>query len=559
MKHFVLLIGILSVFTIKAQSGYRHPKAVAYDAARSRYLVSDAGSNYILSVVPGSAPTLLLNTYACSGLCIVGDSLYICGSNYLKIYNLANGSLTQITAFGTFVAMCYADSNRIFLTHTGSSAIFQHFIGTNQLTLYRSVPITPTGITYDASRNRLLVVTATTTSNIYTVDLNTGFGTSIPNTALANRNGISLDQRGNCYVSCLATGRVSEGIYVYDSTFTSVLKLVTYNSGNKPFFIYYSQLTDTLAIPIYTLDSVQFYRPPFPLPFPDYRAVAEGDSLTICVIQNDVVPDSHPLYLKDFSPPAHGTADTIGNCIKYVATNAGIDTITYTVCTLDTPQFCSTGILQIFVLAGNYNHAPIAMDDYETTPQFVSDTFNIGFNDLDAESDTLCISSITASARFTIDSGSCTNIIFTPDSFFLGTDTCFYIICDNDTAPLCDTAMLVVTANRNQALLPVASFNVDFRNIYCYALTAVNTSSNYTGTPRWVFTQQFNAPVTLYGDTAYYLNLNSSSLSVTACVYVSNAFGSDSACNSYVFICEGIANTTSATTGFTLYPNPAKI
>ena len=234
---------------------------------------------------------------------------------------------------------------------------------------------------------------------------------------------------------------------------------------------------------------------------------------------------------------------------------AGSDTCYYLICDDGTPVKCDTGMV-VFTVQG-INHAPNAVNDANTTLQPGTGYFNVGTNDSDPDGNNFCLTLVYGSAAFSIaPTGNCTTIAFAPDSIFTGNDTCWYVICDNGTPQLCDTAMYVVTVNANPALLPVASFAVDFSNISCTKFTTFNTSVGDTGTAVWLFKPQFTGDSTyLYGDTAYYLNLNMWGFYGEVCLYVSNQFGKDTFCDNFNYICEGLNEAQLG--NINLYPNPA--
>ena len=107
-------------------------------------------------------------------------------------------------------------------------------------------------------------------------------------------------------------------------------------------------------------------------------------------------------------------------------------------------------------LAGAMN--PIAVNDYAGVIQPHSDTINVTANDTTTIGDTLCVTSVYGSAHFSILD--CNNLIFKPDTSFIGNDTCWYVVCGN-TSGLCDTAMVVVTDSANYSLWPVAGMVSD--------------------------------------------------------------------------------------------------
>jgi hypothetical protein len=99
-----------------------------------------------------------------------------------------------------------------------------------------------------------------------------------------------------------------------------------------------------------------------------------------------------------------------------------------------------------------------AVNDSFSVLQASIDTFNVTANDtILPAGDSACISLVSGSASFTVLN--CSQLLFHPDSTFIGNDTCIYALCD--TSGICDTATVVVSVIPNPALLPVASFKDD--------------------------------------------------------------------------------------------------
>jgi PKD repeat protein len=122
---------------------------------------------------------------------------------------------------------------------------------------------------------------------------------------------------------------------------------------------------------------------------------------------------------------------------------------TYNVCltasnTAGSNQRCKNVVVTL-VSAGN--SAPVALNDTASVLQPSGVTRNVGLNDVDPNGDNFCITLVYGSAHFAdAGIGNCTSITYTPDSSFIGSDSCYYVICDNGTPVLCDTGKFVVTS-----------------------------------------------------------------------------------------------------------------
>lgn len=104
---------------------------------------------------------------------------------------------------------------------------------------------------------------------------------------------------------------------------------------------------------------------------------------------------------------------------------------------------------------------PVAKNDTASVTQPDSITINVAANDTSPGGYSLCLSSIYGSPRFSI--ANCDSITYHSDTTFAGMDTCWYVICDNDTPSLCDSAVFVVTVS-----VPCVSPTVSFYGICPY-------------------------------------------------------------------------------------------
>lgn len=211
------------------------------------------------------------------------------------------------------------------------------------------------------------------------------------------------------------------------------------------------------------------------------------------------------------------------------------------------------------------NNPPVAFDDTASILQPNGLIVNVGLNDIEPDGENFCITSVFGSAAFALaPTGNCTSIQYSPDSTFVGFDTCFYIICDNGSPILCDTGMLVVQSVANPALLPVASFSTGTFTYAqggstCNGITATNTSANASG---WTFTfspLSGGGADSSYTDAAlvtYYGNPNIGNSQIEICLTAVNQFGSATSCTTATIGCvSGVMNDKALS--FTMYPNPA--
>jgi hypothetical protein len=100
------------------------------------------------------------------------------------------------------------------------------------------------------------------------------------------------------------------------------------------------------------------------------------------------------------------------------------------------------------------NNPPVAVDDSDTTPENTPVTINVLNNDSDPDGDTLTVNSVTQGTNGSVTNNG-SNVTYTPNSGFTGTDTFTYTISDGNGGT--DTATVTVAVTVPETL---ASINI---------------------------------------------------------------------------------------------------
>ena len=135
---------------------------------------------------------------------------------------------------------------------------------------------------------------------------------------------------------------------------------------------------------------------------------------------------------------------TNGTTISYTPNNNynGPDTITYVICDNGIPSYCDTALVIINVTP--VNDPPIATNDNVTVAEDSGpNTINVQNNDSDPDGNSFTTSILSGPSHGTATTNGNT-ITYTPNSNYNGPDTITYVICDNGTPSLCDTAIVVI-------------------------------------------------------------------------------------------------------------------
>lgn len=226
---------------------------------------------------------------------------------------------------------------------------------------------------------------------------------------------------------------------------------------------------------------------------------------------------------------------------------------------------CDT--VSITQLIPGVNYHPLALPD--SVSLIVGHTLTVFplLNDIDPDNDSMCLTSIWHSDTLNLVSFTCTGLTYTSqDPSFIGEDTVYYTVCDNDSTPLCDTSFIVF---RIVPQLPVAIIGSPSGStaFFCGRGFLRDSSLYYNpGLVIWhLYTRPYWCPncydsAVVYGDLGikYYPhtlpNIQGSNV-LYVCLTVFNNYGSSTTCDSFSVWCEGINDVDKLVSR--LYPNPA--
>ncbi len=260
----------------------------------------------------------------------------------------------------------------------------------------------------------------------------------------------------------------------------------------------------------------------------------------------DGYPDTYQWSFGDGSPTSNATNPSH----TYAANGAYYVCVTVTN-TNSTNSYCDS--VHVTGIASTPNNAPLAVRDTASVLQPNSKIINVGNNDSDPDGNAFCVTTVYGSANFSVAvTGNCTSVKYAPDSLFIGKDSCWYVICDNGTPSLCDTAVLVVQSLYNKALLPVASTIIYDMN--CGGFKIISTSLNADSLV-WKFQDLRGLISTVINiDTVIFKNADSYDLRGQVCLTIYNKYGTSQKCDSVFGMCSGIEFISME--GIKLYPNP---
>jgi cysteine-rich repeat protein len=205
--------------------------------------------------------------------------------------------------------------------------------------------------------------------------------------------------------------------------------------------------TATVDITIYPDDD-----PPGdgPEAFDDFATTPANTPVVIDVVINDTDPDNEldPTTVTILTNPTWGNVTNIHTTSGHAtyepdAGFVGSDTFKYQICNLSGQ--CDTALVTITISGGGGggDYPPVAVNDTYTTPLNTPVTFSVLDNDFDPDGylvpSTLNVTSPVSNGALT---SSGTDMTYTPNTDYFGSDLFTYQICDNDG--LCDNAVVTI-------------------------------------------------------------------------------------------------------------------
>jgi len=180
----------------------------------------------------------------------------------------------------------------------------------------------------------------------------------------------------------------------------------------------------------------------------DTLTTNEDTQLLGDVSTNDTDPNLNPLSYTVLVNVLHGTLvlNANGSFTYTPALNYnGPDTFSYQVCDNGIPALCDTAV--VFITVTPVNDKPVAVDDNTSTNSQTPVSGTVATNDFDVDVDPLTFSVLTQPNLGTIVLNANGAYTYTP-SGTAGVDTVVYVVCDNGSPALCDTALLIITVQQ---------------------------------------------------------------------------------------------------------------
>lgn len=187
----------------------------------------------------------------------------------------------------------------------------------------------------------------------------------------------------------------------------------------------------------------------------DSARATVGQAVEIDVLANDRDPEGDPITLVAVGTPSNGTAEIVGQAIRYTATTlgSGTDTFTYEI---EADGARATGTVVVELEAP----PPTAVDDSATTQEGQEVRVDVLANDVAGLDGTLTIAEVADAPNGTtrIDGGV---IVYTPDSGFVGTDRFDYVIREQGGGEASATVTITVESTNTPPVAEDDQFVTD--------------------------------------------------------------------------------------------------
>jgi hypothetical protein len=259
MKQLVTLLFSSIVLLTQAQT-LSNIESVEYDPTNQIFLVSNG--NNVVRMHSDAVPQGTLGVAKADyGMEVMNGILFSIVGSAVKGYDVTTGAqvMTKTISGAVFLnGMASNGVDKIWVTDFSAKKV--HELNVSDLANPTSTVIvaatgsTPNGICYDATQNRLVMVSWGTNAAIKAIDLSTYTMTTLVTTGLGNIDGIDNDNYGNYYLASWSPNAITK----YSNEFTTTQTITVTGGVSSPADICYAEEVDTLAIPCTGNNVVKF-------------------------------------------------------------------------------------------------------------------------------------------------------------------------------------------------------------------------------------------------------------------------------------------------------------
>ncbi|MBN2829231.1 MAG: SMP-30/gluconolactonase/LRE family protein, partial [Candidatus Cloacimonetes bacterium] len=237
-KVYVILAVLIIVVSLNGQT-LNNPESIVYDFSTEwRYISNNGNGSIIRDHNDEQYAYFYQGLGGVRGLYIHERTLYAATNLGLSIFDLnteqliSNVSIPESVFLNDVVA---DDSGNLYLSDTQAHKIFKYVISSGQVSTFISTGIqSPNGMVFDATENRILLVSFRANSPIQAINLPGGEVSTVLTTTIGNLDGIGIDMNGAIYFSSWQTNSV----YRLTGLSATPDQIWTGLSGPADFFLY---------------------------------------------------------------------------------------------------------------------------------------------------------------------------------------------------------------------------------------------------------------------------------------------------------------------------------
>jgi sugar lactone lactonase YvrE len=266
-KQFLLLTTLLITGSSYAQK-FNMPESAVFDPATKSYFVSNFGNGSIIRIDSNGQKTYFKKGLSKPlGILIYKNILYMVDNpKTVRGFDITDGSTKleiEIKEALFLNDIASDDSGFLYVTGSTTATIYKIDIDPQSYSPFMKTHGGPNGITYDKSKNRLLVCYFMEKAPIDEINLEDSIISTLVKTQFTNLDGITLDTEGNCYISEWGPGSFGKGytkkgkIYKYDNSFKKEPEIIS-SIHHGPADIYFNKEKNELVIPSLLADTVEF-------------------------------------------------------------------------------------------------------------------------------------------------------------------------------------------------------------------------------------------------------------------------------------------------------------
>jgi hypothetical protein len=259
MKKILFCVLALSASLSQAQS-LTAIEGVEYDPTNQIFLVGN-GNNVVRmhsDAVPQGTLGAAKSNY---GMEVMNGVLFSIVGSAIKGYDVTTGAqvMTHTLSGASFLnGMASNGTDKLWVSDFSAKKIYElnvaDLTAPSSSIVVANTTSTPNGLTYDASNNRLVMVSWGANASIKAIDLATYTLSVITTTNLGNCDGVDHDSYGNYYVSSWSPNAITK----FSNDFTTTSTVTVTGGVSSAADICYAEELDTLAIPCTGNNVVKF-------------------------------------------------------------------------------------------------------------------------------------------------------------------------------------------------------------------------------------------------------------------------------------------------------------